>query len=174
MLSVLLLFLASYACVNNFNGTWQLDFSRSESPNEILKLIGIGFIPRSVMCNLAITEIYIVTHRSVNIERKTSQSHTNDLYFFGVSVDKVDRVLGRGTRVVTVDNAGNLYTKFTRSDNAIFTSVDELISDQEIRMTMKFTTPSPQSMQLVRRSHNFSARSQAAISITCVRTFKRV
>lgn len=145
--------MASYSTSNTFNGTWQLDKGISQSPVEMLKLMGVGLFRRRMMSNLEMTETFIITHRNINVERTTAFSHTQDTYFFGVNTSKVDPIMGSGTRIVNF-NAGNLYTRFIRSDGAIYTSVEELALRDQIRMTMDFAI--------------------SGSNVTCIRYFRRV
>lgn len=149
LIAILLLCLTTTfveAGTNNYNGTWQLDKSRSDSMEEMLKLMGVGSFKRMMMRNMDIRETYTVFHRSVIIKTVTPYSHEEDTYFFGVEQPKMDLMMGPGSIVVT-RNTDSIHSKFVRGgDGAIYTLIREINPsfDAQLRITTSFIIPSQQ------------------------------
>jgi len=50
---------------SRLNGTWELDFKGSESPDEVMGLMGMGFVKRKTISNLNMIEKYKVAEKDV-------------------------------------------------------------------------------------------------------------
>lgn len=156
LLVVLLSITVGEVSCYSFNGTWQLDKSISESPNEILKLMGVAMFKRNIMNNLDITMTYTLFGDSVKIEKVTAWSNEASVYLFGRNETKEDLIMGAGTHVTTF-HSGALYYVFIRNDDdtGTYNLVNELIDAATMRITIRYTLP----------YHSQSA--------TCIRYFKK-
>ena len=156
------LFLIAFFCLcvssseSGFNGTWKLDKSTSESPDDILEALGINWFKRRVIVNLDITEtIHIVVNKSVRIHTVTPRSNTSDLFLFGVEAPFQSVILGDGTQVTTFIN-NRLFFRFKRGDSdLVYSAMRELLNPNLMKLSM-----------------NVTMRSRS-IYLKCTRFFKR-
>lgn len=126
--------------VNGFNGAWQLDITREAgSSDEMLQLIGVGSIQRSIIRSLNVVERYEVTTTIFRLKRDTIYTHSDDAFHFNIDEVIDDVILGHGTQRIT-SAQGRIALTITRPDGSIFTSVRKLQGGQQITNTMNFTT----------------------------------
>jgi hypothetical protein len=78
----------------SLNGTWQLDRTTSESIEELLELMGIGYFKRRIIASLDITDQYIINATTYHLIRDTSHSHKNETYLLNIEQNVNDDILG--------------------------------------------------------------------------------
>lgn len=140
------------AAANPFEGRWRLDTSREVgSSDEVLRLIGVDAIKRSIIRSLSVTERYELSERTLRLVRDASVSHTDETFRLGVPERVNDVILGAVEQLVTYA-PGRITTQATRPDHAVYVSVRRIQAGKpnQFTNTMNFTTADGQHASCVR------------------------
>ena len=90
----------------SLNGTWQLDRETSESLNDVLDLMGIGWVKRRIITGLDMTEQYTITSTTFHFIRDTQRSHQNLTFLLNIEENVEDELLGEMKQIVTYNPGG--------------------------------------------------------------------
>lgn len=135
-----LLFFAALSLVTaNFNGTWILDQSVSQSSYDMLIAMGMSSFKAGIASRLAVNEEYRIYRHSVYIHRWTRYSNTEISYHFGNETKINDIVLGEGVCIMRLQD-GKLDYNFRRNnDGALFRSLREILQPKTMRISYTYS-----------------------------------
>lgn len=136
---LVLLFVCLSLVSANFNGTWQLDQSASQSSYDMLIAMGMSGFKAGIASRLMVNEEYRIYRRSIYIHRWTNPRYSNTemTYYFGDETKINDVVLGEGVSIMRLENGKLDYSFRRNNDGALFHSLRELL--QPNRMKISFT-----------------------------------
>jgi hypothetical protein len=149
LLTITLLFLTTVYGEQSrtlLDGKWQLDQHHSiGSADDMMKMIGVDSIRRSIINSMDVTETYEVKETSFHMIRTTpySMGNLDVVYQLGIAREENDIILGKVKHLVTFSN-GRLQETLTRnSDGAVFVGVKKVNRDDENKIiySMNFTLP---------------------------------
>ena len=138
-----------------FDGFWHLDRSRDAgSMEQVLELMGVGYIKRRIIANMDIEEQYELTPTAFRIARYTAYGEQDNAYVLGQAQDSEDALLGAVRALVHAgENQGRVQIVLTRlSDQAVLHSVRRIVreSPNQLVYAVNFTLADGQKAACVR------------------------